>query len=67
MKNNESAYKLITKRELALECRCSVRCLDNWMREGLIPYLKVGRSVRFQLDAVIESLRQHEVPAKPQN
>jgi excisionase family DNA binding protein len=39
---------MLTKREVAARLRFSVRAVDNWMKRGLIPYLKIGRSVRFR-------------------
>src|SRR5438552_3192439 len=40
---------LMTKRELAHYCGVTTRCVDNWMSKGLIPYLKINRTVRFRL------------------
>lgn len=39
---------MLTKREVAARLRFSVRAVDNWMKRGLIPYMKIGRSVRFR-------------------
>lgn len=32
------------------------RTVTNWMREQRIPFLKIGRVVRFDLERVAESL-----------
>jgi len=39
---------LQTKHDLAQFLRVGSRCVDNWMARGLLPYLKIGRSVRFR-------------------
>lgn len=38
---------LLTKAELAPRLRIKPRTLDAWMAAGLVPYLKIGRVVRF--------------------
>ena len=43
---------LMTKRELAVYCGVTARCVDNWMSKGLIPYFKINRTVRFRLSNV---------------
>jgi excisionase family DNA binding protein len=43
---------LMTKQELAHYCGVTTRCIDNWMSKGLIPYLKISRTVRFRLSNV---------------
>ncbi len=40
---------LLTKHEAARFFQVSSRCLDDWMARGLVPYLKIGRTVRFRL------------------
>jgi phage terminase Nu1 subunit (DNA packaging protein) len=55
---------LLTKKQLAEHCSVSTRCLDNWMRDSIVPFRKIGKLVRFDLDAVEEALRRFNVPAK---
>lgn len=38
----------LTKREIAKRLRKTDRTVDNWMRAGILPYLKLGRSVVFR-------------------
>jgi excisionase family DNA binding protein len=52
---------LLTKRGLAPKLQISTRTLDEWMRKGRIPFLKVGKSVRFRLMDVLEKLGQFRV------
>ena len=52
---------LLTERGLAPRLQISTRTLDDWMRKGRIPFLKVGRSVRFRLTDVLEKLDQFRI------
>lgn len=38
----------INKAEVARRLGKEVRTIDNWMRQGKIPYFKIGRSVNFK-------------------
>jgi excisionase family DNA binding protein len=54
---------LLSKKEVAARLRISPRTLDQWMRAGRVPFLKIGRSVRFRFPAVLEKLARFEVNA----
>ena len=47
----------IKKREVARRLQKQVRTVDNWMKRGLLPYYKIGRSVSFKWSEVEEHLR----------
>ena len=51
----------LTKIEAAQLVRISVRSLENWMRQGRIPYLKIGRTVRFPRDLLMRDLEKYGV------
>ena len=51
-----TSRNLLTKRELADVYRVSTRTVSNWMKSGVLPYLKVGRVVRFDRASVSEAL-----------
>ena len=34
----------------------TVRTVENWMNQGLIPYVKIGKLVRFNLEEVKEAI-----------
>src|SRR5437899_4280294 len=36
-----------TKQQTARRLQIQVRTLDEWMRRGLVPFIKAGRTVRF--------------------
>jgi excisionase family DNA binding protein len=59
--NDRASLGLLRKRELAEKLAISKRTLDVWMNKGRIPFLKVGRSVRFRLPDVLEKLSTFRV------
>jgi excisionase family DNA binding protein len=59
--NDRASVGLLRKRELAEKLAISKRTLDVWMQMGRIPFLKVGRSVRFRLPDVLEKLNAYRV------
>jgi excisionase family DNA binding protein len=59
--NDRASTGLLRKRELAEKLAISKRTLDVWMQKGRIPFLKVGRSVRFRLSDVLEKLQSFRV------
>jgi excisionase family DNA binding protein len=59
--NDRASVGLLKKRELAEKLAISKRTLDVWMHKGRIPFLKVGRSVRFRLPDVLEKLSSFRV------
>jgi len=52
---------LLLKRELAVKIRRSPRTVDLWMRQGKLPYLKIGKTVLFRWPDVLEKLGQFRV------
>jgi excisionase family DNA binding protein len=58
---NASDETLLTKRALAPRLKCSVRTVDDWMRKGRLPYIKVGKSVRFRWTDVLAKLGEFRI------
>jgi excisionase family DNA binding protein len=48
----------IDKVEVAKRLKKKLRTVDNWMRRGLLPYYKIGRSVSFKWSEVEAHLGQ---------
>lgn len=42
--------------ETAQRLRISTRTLDEWMRAGRVPFLKIGKTVRFRWSDVLAHL-----------
>jgi len=49
---------LLTEKELAQRLACSPRTLMNWRTQRLIPFVKLGQTIRYNPDAVIEVLEK---------
>ena len=50
--------QMVGKEEVAKMLGMTIRTVDNWMSRGLLPYFKIGRSVRFRMDDVMQHLNQ---------
>ena len=49
--------ELLEKPETAKRLKISKRTLDQWMRSGQVPFLKIGKTVRFRWNDVISHLQ----------
>jgi excisionase family DNA binding protein len=49
---------LIDRDQLAAAIRVSRRTIDQWRADGVLPYIKVGAVVRFDLADVLAALRE---------
>ena len=46
----------VSKKGVAEHFNISVRSIDNWMKRGMLPYIRTGKSVRFKLSEAEETL-----------
>jgi excisionase family DNA binding protein len=51
-------HELITKIQLAVRLKVSTRTIDMWMSKNLVPYRKIGRTVRFSWSEVCKKAGQ---------
>jgi excisionase family DNA binding protein len=51
-----NSFTPISKKELAALLGVTVRSIEIWCRKGILPHWKIGRSVRFDLNAVRAAL-----------
>ncbi len=54
-----SADEILEKPETAERLKISTRTLDQWMRSGRIPFLKIGKTVRFRWPDVVAHLQHN--------
>lgn len=52
-----SADEILEKPETAQRLKISTRTLDQWMRAGRVPFLKIGKTVRFRWADVLAHLQ----------
>jgi len=58
----KEAEGLLTKFDISSRLRISTRSVDEWMRKGRIPYMKIGgKTVRFRWNDVLEKLNAFRV------
>jgi excisionase family DNA binding protein len=51
--------ELSEKPEIANRLKISIRTLDEWMRDGRVPFLKIGKTVRFHWPEVLAHLNEN--------
>lgn len=54
--NSAPVEEFIDKREVARRLKKKVRTIDNWMKRGILPYYKIGRSVSFKWSEIEAAL-----------
>jgi excisionase family DNA binding protein len=55
---NDPYIRLLTKPEIGQIIGKSMRSVDNMMRRRQIPFIRIGRNVRFKLAAVEKALEK---------
>lgn len=55
-KDHLVSEKLLTKREMADELDISLVSLTDWMKQGRIPYLRMGKRIYFKKQEVVNSM-----------
>jgi len=54
----QESFTALRKTGLAQCLNVSVRTIDNWKAQGIIPYVKIGRVVLFNLREVEAALKR---------
>jgi hypothetical protein len=49
---------LINKKQMPPKLSVTPRTLENWMSEGFIPFIKIGRCARYDLEDVMAALKR---------
>jgi hypothetical protein len=57
----DAAEGLLNKWELAPKLRISKRSVDLWMQRGWLPYIKLGKVVRFRWSDVLAKLNERRI------
>ena len=62
--NRFASDRLLNKKQVAELLNVTPRCVDGWMSRGLLPYYKIGRSVRFRAGDVVRHLDETALVAR---
>ena len=46
----------MSEREVAVYLKASARTIINWRQRGIIPYFRIGRSIRYSRDQIDRAL-----------
>jgi excisionase family DNA binding protein len=52
---------LLTREELAVEINIKASTISQWVMQKRIPYIKIGKLVRFEKEKVMEWIEQKRV------
>lgn len=55
--------EFLTKIEVAAMLRVSPRTLDTWLQRGIVPHIRLGRSVRFSRASLTRHLEVQTIHA----
>jgi excisionase family DNA binding protein len=58
VKKHMKHQEFTNTKELAELLRVSTRTISNWKSDGIIPHIKIRRSVRYHVPSVLEALKQ---------
>lgn len=59
--SESSEEGFLTKHQVAHRLQKTTRCIELWMRAGYLPYIKIGRSVLFEWNEVVTSLKRFQI------
>ena len=51
--------ELLTAEEVAALLRVTLRTVERWQQEGVLPYLRMGHAIRFHWPTVVSHLLAH--------
>lgn len=51
----------LTRKDLAEHYKVSLRTVDNWMKDQLIPFFRIGDNIRFDLFDVDAAVRRNHL------
>jgi excisionase family DNA binding protein len=59
------AMQRMTRKDIAKHFQVAVRTIDRWKAENVIPFIKIGDNVRFDLWDVAEHVRKKHLVRAP--
>ena len=64
MQNQDSEQLLVKKSQIARRYNVSERTIQVWMQKKIIPFLKIGYMVRFEIRSCDAAVQQSTVPSR---
>ncbi len=56
MERNDSPGPLMSEREVAAYLKVSTRTIIDWRQRGIIPFFRIGRSIRYSREQIDRAL-----------
>jgi excisionase family DNA binding protein len=56
MAQSDHPSSLMSEREVALYLKVSARTIVNWRQRGIIPFFRIGRTIRYSREQVDRAL-----------
>jgi excisionase family DNA binding protein len=56
MAQSDHSSSLMSEREAALYLKVSARTIVNWRQRGIIPFFRIGRTIRYSREQVDRAL-----------
>jgi len=60
-RTSDSGSRLLTDKEVAEKLHASVRSVIDWRNAGKLPFLRIGRSIRYRPESIAALLEKLEV------
>jgi predicted DNA-binding transcriptional regulator AlpA len=55
---NTKLDEYLTKRQVADSFQVTERCIDQWMKQGILPYFKLSKAVRFSRESIQKHIEE---------
>jgi excisionase family DNA binding protein len=57
-RNDNSPGPLMSEREVAEYLKVSTRTIVNWKQRGIIPFFRIGRTIRYSREQIDQALTE---------
>ena len=64
LESKERIVRLLRDRDVAVLCNASVRTVIDWRNAGKLPFIRIGRSIRYRPESIAAALARMEKGGK---